>query len=646
MASGINLSKVLLIAETGTVDERSWRTLDVQSGAGNKRSEQLHEAIQFSRWFVNLYHAAIGAVVICFAVRYWATVWKRRRRRSCIEDNYLDRRLLYTYSPGPSSSSSSTLEGDATPQDELGHHDSLKGERVPLLAASSNRSAAGDFKGLYRVTRAGLMYQPRPITLIHKELPSNSLSLVVLILLGVNLFFTFYRVPISIEMIFIAADRFGLMFIVNLPWLYILAAKNQPTRWLTSHSYESLNIFHRRFGELLCALAVLHFTGMLVVWYTILRPIGITFLRLILLPLILLGLLAFISYALLYITSLRSFRQRWYELFLGFHILLQVAGLAFLFFHYHTSRPYVIASMAIFLIDRIVFRYYARVVRVAATISVQPDNSTVILRAPVRLHESQPLLSSSLIHSWTPGFHVFISIPSLSSSNILQAHPFSIFSSPPSHQSSDEAILSLLIRAHDGFSGTLINYARTHQKTSVRLDGPYGSSSAIDLLCSSDLAVLVAGGSGIALTCPLAEYLANLNQRLEDVESGRRRNRSTNLRRRILFVWIYREAEHLSWLHDNVEGDRLDSLRKNGVDVVALGPTGDSKARPHVPELVEQWASEQSRRRGLMAQSNERPNVGVVACGPEGMMRDVRNGCAKMVKNGWDVDVEVERFGW
>jgi hypothetical protein len=43
------------------------------------------------------------------------------------------------------------------------------------------------------------------------------------------------------EWIFILADRAGLMFVVNLPVLYVLAAKtNQPIKLLTGWSYEGL----------------------------------------------------------------------------------------------------------------------------------------------------------------------------------------------------------------------------------------------------------------------------------------------------------------------------------------------------------------------------------------------------------------------
>ena len=82
----------------------------------------------------------------------------------------------------------------------------------------------------------------------------------------------------------------------------------------------------------------------------------LSFSRFLALPIIWLGLLAFFSYEALYLTSLRSFREKFYEVFLGLHIFLQVGALAFLWFHHHNSRPYVLIALGIFLIDRLVFR--------------------------------------------------------------------------------------------------------------------------------------------------------------------------------------------------------------------------------------------------------------------------------------------------
>src|SRR6478735_8647539 len=99
---------------------------------------------------------------------------------------------------------------------------------------------------------------------------------------------------------------------------------------------------------------------MFIVWYAALRKLGFTLARFIMNRLVILGLLAFLSYQILYFTSLGTFRKRMYEVFLALHIFFQIAGLAFLWFHYHTSRPYVGASLAIFVVDRLIFRLWLK----------------------------------------------------------------------------------------------------------------------------------------------------------------------------------------------------------------------------------------------------------------------------------------------
>ena len=37
---------------------------------------------------------------------------------------------------------------------------------------------------------------------------------------------------------------------------------------------------------------------------------------------------------------------------------------------------------------------------------------------------------------------------------------------------------------------------------------------------------------------------------------------------------------------------------------------------------------------------------GVVASGPDGLNRSVRNACAALVREGRNVNVEIEKFGW
>lgn len=76
------------------------------------------------------------------------------------------------------------------------------------------------------------------------------MTLLVLALIALNVFYNLHGMPLSLQYAFALADRCGLLVSANLPLLYLLAAKTQPVKMLTGYSYESLNGFHRRLGEL------------------------------------------------------------------------------------------------------------------------------------------------------------------------------------------------------------------------------------------------------------------------------------------------------------------------------------------------------------------------------------------------------------
>ncbi|MCJ1225195.1 hypothetical protein MMC12_001844 [Toensbergia leucococca] len=434
-------------------------------------------------------------------------------------------------------------------------------------------------------------------------------------------------------MLFIFADRASLVFVANLPWLYLLAAKNQPIKILTGYSYESLNIFHRRLGEIMCLLALLHSVGLIGVWYTILRPTGVTLLKFLLSKIILLGIGAFIAYETLYLTSLGSFRQRWYELFLGLHILLQVLGLVFVWFHHHSSRVYVGIALAIFLIDRLLYRMVLKNRSFRGSIQVKDDNETTVLSTLVPLRERGRVLSyltgSGITYGWKATEHVFVTIPSLSRKHIIQAHPFTIASKAPSIGDT-EVSLELIIRAQDGFSGDLVKYAKIHDSAVIRFDGPYGSQSAVQMLQDSDSCIVVAGGSGIAVAWPLVWSLLPTQHHTDLEHFGR-----NGLPKKILLVWIVQRRSHLTW----IDKAKLNELQAK-VDVIIPEPTVEH-GRPDVENIIQSWISSHDG-----ASSDGRDKIGIVCSGPDGMNRAVRNTCSSLLRQGRDVSVEVEKFGW
>lgn len=586
---------------------RATDTIDTLSNLddSNERRRKAIESILFSRRFILLYNIVLVGLLACFTAWYWGSRISRLRRR---------RRAFSR--PPPSQPTASSP----------GRKDNNEGETTPLISQGKvHVDRPRGFSVLARI-RSWLMYQPPNIPYIHKVLPSNTTTIGILILLGINLFFLFYKAELSVATAFIFADRAGLLFVANLPFLYLLAAKNQPLKVLTDASYEGLNIVHRRLGEWMCLLALLHAGSMVLVWYTTLST-RLSFSRFLALPIIWLGLLTFLSYETLYLSSLGSFRKRCYEVFLGLHIILQVAALAFLWFHHHNSQPYVLVALCIFAVDRLVFRLILKPRTVKADLSVLQDGETVMLSSNWQLPHSPWWRSFGIKEGWKPAEHVFLTVPALSHKHFVQAHPFTIASAAPTSTDS-HAWLNFLIRAQDGFSRDLLRYAKFHSSVNARVDGPYGSSHALDMLHDTEVAVIVAGGSGIAVAFPLVWSLLTASSRDPELESNRQS------KPRVSLIWVVHDKEHIDWIPQ----ERLDELRELGCNIMIPPPTRKT-GRPDLPHLLET---------AVNAWSHEiaDPSIGVVVAGPDGMNRSCRNACASLVGRGARLEVSVEKFGW
>ncbi|KAK3899414.1 ferric reductase transmembrane component 1 [Staphylotrichum tortipilum] len=610
---------------------------------------KLLDALYKSRKIVSCYNVVVLAAVLVMAIRHWGETRSDERKW---------RRLVQLSSGGvdgstPSSSlassSSSTVAGTVTPLDTK----DLDYERAPLLPRNTASTRPHRGTALRRAVRSWLAHQPPPVPIINKTLSSNGTSLFILSWLALNVFFLLFLLPLHWDYFFIFADRTGCLFVVNLPLLYLLSAKNQPIRHLTGYSYEALNIFHRRVGELLCLTALVHFLSMLA-WQFLIAADWLRapstrayFTH----PLVLCGLGALLSYELLFFTSLASFRRRWYELFLATHILLQTAALAFLWCHYPTARPYAALALLILLLDRLVWRLGLNRADLTADLRVL-DAHTCLLSAnwsiPQQQTPSRWWSRRSILHGWSPADHVFLTVPTLGPSHTLQAHPFTIASAaPPSpttlpndHENAPYAWLNLLIRAHDGFTRSLLHHAHSHSRVAVRLDGPYGSPHALGVLRAAGCAVLVAGGSGVAVVFPLVWALLHEGQVeggedggdgkvVNGVNSDTRRRRG---RRTVHLLWVTHAREHREW----VPSAQWQELVDRGLELVVPEPTGKA-GRPDVQGLVRGWVE------GAAAEGRE---VGVVVSGPDALNRTVRNVCAEEIGKGREVRVAVEKFGW
>ena len=685
-------------AESEPADFASTTTGGPEFDPKNPALGPLIKQILFSRRFILTYYVAvIGLVVLLAILRLGKKTTRWRRNRSRLQEAELERKqgrvqTSVQHDDGSSSSlasSSSTLQGTQSPP----IHGSVKpaiDERTALLGHPDATTVHQRF--ISRL-KAMLMYQPIPkpaITSSMNILPDNGTSLFVALFLVLNVFYLFYHTPLSIPMLFAFADRAGLCFVANLPVLYLLSAKNnQPIKWLTGWSYEGLNVFHRRLGEWMIILALLHTIGMFGVWYTLLRPAHFTLFRFLSSRVILLGLFTFLAYVVIWATSTGLVRQMYYEYFLGLHVLIQIAALVLLFIHHSGSRPYVLAALTIWVIDRILLRMIVSPIRLKAEIRVAADRETVLLFCdiPTR-HSSHSWLRfhRHILQGWQPGQHVFVTVPALGMEHKLQAHPFTIASPAPTSDHTDTWPLQLIIRAKDGFSRDILNFAKSQasaeNSVDVVLDGPYGSNDTLEALRTADRVCLLAGGSGIAVTYPYAWTLLVRDEPdalvRESIDSNARALAGDTLPAikpdHQFFKSRYEEFHHLwvrsSWLHrlwlafhpsygsminrrDEDEHKATESLTTERASVGSLFswtphniPTQESGARrPDMGWALREWVESNLYDPQDKAAGKER-SICVVVSGPDGMVRDVRSAGADLVAEGWNIEVHVEKFGW
>ncbi|KAK5102175.1 hypothetical protein LTR70_007486 [Exophiala xenobiotica] len=631
---------------------------------GERRIPVLRELIQailFSRRFTPSYILVMVTTILLWGSVKWLITCVRSRKK---------KKRLQEERPAAASiasSSSSTLQGTESPPSK----DDNVSEATPLLAEAQlrvRRPRSAPVRTWHRI-RSLMLRQPKPIpsvTAPKNTLPANETSMVILLFLALNLFYLFYRMPLSRAMVFAFADRAGIAFVVNLPVLYTFAAKNnQPLQYITGWSYEGLNIFHRRLGEWMTVAAILHAIGMVVAFYDLIAPSGYTLGWYLTRKIILLGTIAFCFYLGIYFTSIGYFRQAFYELFLALHIFLQVGALVMLFFHHHTARPYVGAALAIWALDRLVSRMLCKTGSFIATLQIAADKETVLLYCDVPLRKRN---SFGMKGGWHAGQHVFLTVPEMGTKHKLQAHPFTIASPAPKRGTSDETWpLQLTIRAQDGFSRDLLEYAKLHQHTRVYMDGPYSSNEVLEAVRNCDRLCLIAGGSGIAVTYPFAWDREVESNTAKDIVYDRvfyangvkvrptiKKSFPLLDESRFAHFWIRQDTSHEAWLtmlpsteqpSYDVSSEGVTANTGNTLDLVThrfdtRSATGEHR-RPDIKAELEAWL-----RGDIKQKIDMQHNICVVVSGPDALVRDVQNTVASLVREGWNVDIHVEKFGW
>ncbi|KAL2162392.1 hypothetical protein VTH06DRAFT_7305 [Thermothelomyces fergusii] len=307
-----------------------------------------------------------------------------------------------------------------------------------------------------------------------------------------------------------------------------------------------------------------------------------------------------------------------YEVFYVTHITCWVLAIVALGIHRpeiaHKTLVVVLTAASMWFVDRVIracrILYYST--NNEAKLYPLPDESTKVVfkKAPVRTR---------------PGEHCFIWIPAVRK---FETHPFTVHGGSP---------VEFTVKARNGFTRALHKYAAAHpgEAVTASLDGPYGTfPDPMDF----DKTVLIAGGGGASFTFGLA---VNVLGRMDEDSP-----------KHIIFIWSVRKHKNLFWFREQLELLRThvrspraehaslaekESLK--AVDAVAHTFCGHPVkiGRPDAASVIRDAVKTTPRNKRVL----------VAACGPDGLMRVVRDTTAKLiVAHGPAVELHCEEFGW
>jgi NAD(P)H-flavin reductase len=198
----------------------------------------------------------------------------------------------------------------------------------------------------------------------------------------------------------------------------------------------------------------------------------------------------------------------------------------------------------------------------------------------------------------------------------------------------------------------------------VLIDGPYGGLCHPETMIEFDEKIVIAGGSGVSFVLPI----------IEDVL--RRANGESAKNRRLHIVLATPNTAVAKWYHSSLQalfarygiepteaGGVFFAIHYSGaasdsnIDLTQVDEKGDPNekiaiepvslssekafrtGRPDLPHFIRNVTAERSGKK-----------VGIIVCGPESMLYDVKNAAAnvqgRVGRTGGELWLHAEHFGW
>jgi predicted ferric reductase len=376
------------------------------------------------------------------------------------------------------------------------------------------------------------------------------------------------------------SDRIGILAYALLPLSILLATRESLLSLLTGIPYQNFQPMHRWIGYIIYIQSAVHTIGWTVVEAKLYQPQPKVWTNFIKQTYMIWGVVAMVLITLILVLSFSCTVRRTggYEVFRKVHYVMAMIFLGACYGHWAQLGCFIIASLAVWGLDRI-----ARLVRTFLLhYQYLPDGAGMAFQAAQAKISCFPdevngdVVRLDFVHNhaaWDVGQHFYLCFPE---SSIWQSHPFTPLSLPGIGKEGQKH--TYVFRAKRGETRKIAEIAKTkilefidsqrdskddlksttilpralrpqqHNKnssprTSVILQGPYGTSHVERLTHELDVnLLLVAGGSGITFVLPVLFHLVTL-----PIPIG------TGQDRKIELVWAIRRRGDMEWIRAELD---------------------------------------------------------------------------------------------
>ncbi|EKM48426.1 uncharacterized protein PHACADRAFT_108963, partial [Phanerochaete carnosa HHB-10118-sp] len=315
------------------------------------------------------------------------------------------------------------------------------------------------------------------------------------------LFAALYR-----DSVFNNSIREGAIVASQLPWVYMLASKNNIIGTMTGRGYEKLNYIHRMAGRLTVLAANVHALGFIYKWV-----IAGTWTQETQKQLVRWGLVTLVTYDLLFLTSMSFIRKNYYNFFYATHSIMTIMALVSISIHAPFAVPYVSIAAGFWGVDHVLRLAKTRVPE--AQLEAVPELHTTLVRVP------------TLNAGWRAGQFVRVRVLSRGMGWTAWAEPHAFTIASAGEYAGGDGLV-LMVKRHGRWSRALYDLAAEGQgaenekglrRVRVQIEGPYGGPGNT-VFSSFSGAFFVCGGSGISFgLAAVQELLQRISQGTSNV---------------------------------------------------------------------------------------------------------------------------------